>query len=47
MDAKKIVSWLKENQVLSTAHLCLDSRTIQPGDVFFACSGQATHVINT
>ncbi len=42
MNTKNIVNWLKENHVLSTAHLCLDSRVIQPGDVFFACAGQAS-----
>lgn len=42
MDAKKIVSWLKENHIPSTAHLCLDSRTIQAGDVFVACAGKAS-----
>lgn len=43
MNAKTIVDWLKEHQVKPTAHLCLDSRTIQSGDVFFACAGLASN----
>lgn len=38
MKVIEIVSWLKEH-TKSTAHLCLDSRAIATGDVFFACTG--------
>lgn len=42
MNAYEIIAWLGRH-VERTAHLCLDSRRIQPGDVFFACSGQKSH----
>ena len=42
MNATEVISWLKQNQVPSTAHLCLDSRHLQAGDVFFACKGKNT-----
>lgn len=38
MKVIEIVSWLKEH-ARSTANLCLDSRAIATGDVFFACAG--------
>ncbi|WP_323011784.1 bifunctional UDP-N-acetylmuramoyl-L-alanyl-D-glutamate--2,6-diaminopimelate ligase MurE/UDP-N-acetylmuramoyl-tripeptide--D-alanyl-D-alanine ligase MurF [Castellaniella sp.] len=41
MNAIDILAWLDE-RVNRQAHLCLDSRQIQPGDVFFACPGEAT-----
>ena len=34
-EVANIIDWLKRH-CLSTAHLCLDSRAIQAGDVFFA-----------
>ncbi|MCI2809463.1 bifunctional UDP-N-acetylmuramoyl-L-alanyl-D-glutamate--2,6-diaminopimelate ligase MurE/UDP-N-acetylmuramoyl-tripeptide--D-alanyl-D-alanine ligase MurF [Eoetvoesiella caeni] len=37
----KIIDWLKQNAG-PTAHLCLDSRLIGRGDVFFACAGATT-----
>ncbi|MFT0534220.1 bifunctional UDP-N-acetylmuramoyl-L-alanyl-D-glutamate--2,6-diaminopimelate ligase MurE/UDP-N-acetylmuramoyl-tripeptide--D-alanyl-D-alanine ligase MurF [Castellaniella hirudinis] len=40
MNAIDILAWLDEH-VNRQAHLCLDSRQIQPGDVFFACPGVA------
>ncbi len=40
MSSLDILTWLDE-QVARTADLCLDSRQIQAGDVFFACPGQA------
>ena len=36
-----IISWL-EKQAAPNAHLCLDTRHIQTGDVFFACAGLAS-----
>lgn len=41
MTPQHIISWL-EQRVLPGAHLCLDSRQIKPGDVFFACPGSTT-----
>lgn len=41
MKAAAVVKWLKE-QCAPTAHLCLDSRAIGAGDVFFACAGLAS-----
>ncbi len=38
MNPTSIVGWLKKT-VAKEAHLCLDSRGISPGDVFFACPG--------
>lgn len=38
MKATAVVNWLKK-QCAPEAHLCLDSRVITPGDVFFACPG--------
>lgn len=38
MKIEKIIDWLGK-QCAPTAHLCLDSRAIQAGDVFFACAG--------
>lgn len=38
MNTPAIVKWLAEHAA-PTAHLCLDSRQIQAGDVFFACPG--------
>ncbi|UHL65824.1 bifunctional UDP-N-acetylmuramoyl-L-alanyl-D-glutamate--2,6-diaminopimelate ligase MurE/UDP-N-acetylmuramoyl-tripeptide--D-alanyl-D-alanine ligase MurF [Paralcaligenes sp. KSB-10] len=40
MTAQQIIGWLKEH-VARTAHLCLDSRQVARGDVFFACPGLA------
>lgn len=39
MNAYEIIGWLGRH-VERTAHLCLDSRQVGQGDVFFACSGQ-------
>lgn len=41
MTILKIISWL-EKQAAPNAHLCLDTRHIQKGDVFFACAGLAS-----
>ncbi|WP_322999702.1 bifunctional UDP-N-acetylmuramoyl-L-alanyl-D-glutamate--2,6-diaminopimelate ligase MurE/UDP-N-acetylmuramoyl-tripeptide--D-alanyl-D-alanine ligase MurF [Castellaniella sp.] len=41
MNTIDILAWLDE-RVDRQANLCLDSRQIQPGDVFFACPGIAT-----
>lgn len=41
MTAYDIIAWLGRH-VERTAHLCLDSRQVSPGDVFFACHGRAT-----
>lgn len=41
MTAYEIIAWLGRHAE-RTAHLCLDSRQVQPGDVFFACRGQQT-----
>ncbi len=38
MNMIDILSWLDE-RVDRKAHLCLDSRQVHPGDVFFACPG--------
>lgn len=40
MKMQNVISWLNQH-VARTAHLCLDSRQIAPGDVFFACPGRA------
>lgn len=39
MNAYEIIGWLGRH-VERTAHLCLDSRQVRAGDVFFACPGQ-------
>jgi murE/murF fusion protein len=41
MTAQEIISWLHRH-VASKAHLCLDTRQLQAGDVFFACPGLAS-----
>ncbi len=41
MTVQQIISWL-EQHVLPGAHLCLDSRQVTRGDVFFACPGRST-----
>lgn len=41
MTAYEIIAWLGRHAE-RTAHLCLDSRQVQPGDVFFACQGSQT-----
>lgn len=38
MNAYEIIAWLGRH-VERTAHLCMDSRQLGPGDVFFACPG--------
>ncbi len=38
MTAYEIIAWLGRHAE-RTAHLCLDSRQVQQGDVFFACPG--------
>ncbi len=38
MTAQEIISWLNQH-VIRTAHLCLDSRQLHAGDVFFAVPG--------
>lgn len=38
MTAYEIIAWLGRHAE-RTAHLCLDSRQVRPGDVFFACPG--------
>lgn len=38
MNARSILAWL-DARVERTRHLCLDSRRIEPGDVFIACPG--------
>jgi len=40
MNAASVLEWLKQN-VAPSAQLCLDSRQIQAGDVFFATPGMA------
>lgn len=40
MIASDVISWLNRH-VERTAHLCLDSRQLHAGDVFFACPGVA------
>jgi len=39
LDAPAVLAWLRQH-VPSTAHLCLDSRRVHCGDVFFACARQ-------
>ncbi|MFA5522462.1 MAG: bifunctional UDP-N-acetylmuramoyl-L-alanyl-D-glutamate--2,6-diaminopimelate ligase MurE/UDP-N-acetylmuramoyl-tripeptide--D-alanyl-D-alanine ligase MurF [Castellaniella sp.] len=39
MTAYEIIAWLGRH-VERSAHLCLDSRQLEPGDVFFACPGE-------
>lgn len=41
MTAYEIIAWLGRH-VERTAHLCLDSRQVGKGDVFFACSGRSS-----
>lgn len=41
MKVIEIINWLNEH-CESNAHLCLDSRAITSGDVFFACTGLAS-----
>lgn len=41
MTAYEIIAWLGRHAE-RTAHLCLDSRQVRPGDVFFACPGLLT-----
>src|SRR5690625_2496596 len=41
MTAYDIIAWLGRHAG-RTAHLCLNSRQVSPGDVFFACSGRLT-----
>jgi len=41
LDAPAVVAWMRQ-RVGSSAHLCLDSRRVARGDVFFACAGR-TH----
>lgn len=41
MTAYEIIAWLGRHAE-RTAHLCLDSRQVQQGDVFFACQGLQT-----
>lgn len=38
MNAPAIIEWLAQHAA-PTAHLCLDSRQVQAGDIFFACPG--------
>ncbi|QAA94085.1 bifunctional UDP-N-acetylmuramoyl-L-alanyl-D-glutamate--2,6-diaminopimelate ligase MurE/UDP-N-acetylmuramoyl-tripeptide--D-alanyl-D-alanine ligase MurF [Pollutimonas thiosulfatoxidans] len=38
MSAADIVAWLSRH-VADSAHLCMDTRQLQAGDVFFACPG--------
>jgi len=40
IEMNRVVEWLKD-RVEPNAHLCLDSRLIEPGDVFFACPGSS------
>ncbi|HWL28428.1 MAG TPA: bifunctional UDP-N-acetylmuramoyl-L-alanyl-D-glutamate--2,6-diaminopimelate ligase MurE/UDP-N-acetylmuramoyl-tripeptide--D-alanyl-D-alanine ligase MurF [Burkholderiaceae bacterium] len=40
MTARDIIAWLNRH-VSRTAHLCLDTRQLRAGDVFFACPGHA------
>lgn len=39
MNAYEIIAWLGRH-IERTAHLCLDSRQVRQGDVFFACPGE-------
>jgi len=39
MNSYEIIAWLGRH-VERSAHLCLDSRFVEPGDVFFACPGK-------
>lgn len=41
MNAQDLIRWM-EGKAARTAQLCLDSRQVQSGDVFFACPGQKT-----
>jgi len=41
LNAAAVLAWLRQH-VSHTAHLCLDSRHVRSGDVFFACAGQNT-----
>lgn len=41
MNARSILAWLDE-RVDRAGHLCLDSRRVEPGDVFVACPGLTT-----
>ena len=41
MTVNQVISWL-EQQAQPGAHLCLDSRQVGAGDVFFACPGKVT-----
>src|SRR5690554_6193959 len=41
MTAYEIIAWLGRHAE-RTAHLCLDSRQVRKGDVFFACPGLST-----
>src|SRR3546814_4519683 len=41
MTTESVIAWLREHAGHSK-HLCLDSRQILPGDVFFACPGLAS-----
>lgn len=41
MTAREIIAWLNRH-VSRTAHLCLDTRQLRAGDVFFACPGLAS-----
>jgi len=40
IDAPAVLTWLAQNAPKAT-HLCLDSRQVGRGDVFFACAGRA------
>ncbi len=41
MNAREIITWLSRH-VAPGAHLCLDTRQLNAGDVFFACPGLAS-----
>ncbi|MDS1142593.1 bifunctional UDP-N-acetylmuramoyl-L-alanyl-D-glutamate--2,6-diaminopimelate ligase MurE/UDP-N-acetylmuramoyl-tripeptide--D-alanyl-D-alanine ligase MurF [Pusillimonas sp. SM2304] len=41
MSAHDILSWLRQHAA-PTAHLCLDTRQLVAGDVFFACEGRVS-----
>ncbi|HWK70974.1 MAG TPA: bifunctional UDP-N-acetylmuramoyl-L-alanyl-D-glutamate--2,6-diaminopimelate ligase MurE/UDP-N-acetylmuramoyl-tripeptide--D-alanyl-D-alanine ligase MurF [Burkholderiaceae bacterium] len=41
MSVQEIISWLNRH-VAHGAHLCLDTRQLRAGDVFFACQGLAS-----
>src|SRR5690606_10130230 len=38
MNTSQLIAWIAD-RASRGAHLCLDSRLVQPGDVFFACPG--------